>query len=273
MNSPLASLGVACALAFCAQIAPAAVTVVINNPIVGRDQNSSTTVNSTSSFTSVYGSKPVQGAFYTGVTITINSISKTNQSQGFLVNGAGDNNVTGNGVMPNFGFISGLNSNRFAVAAYGNNTPATVGKDMNGNDASWEWSATEMPQIGEIFSVVASMVWTRPVGFNSNERQLTYTYKVTRSDPGGKLSASERTLVYTVQSTNRANDSFMSSLGKLVVKGGGNPPTNDPFQYTVSQIKFSDTVITSAPEPSSVMLVGAGLMGALLRRKRSRTGN
>ncbi len=269
MRSPLNLAGVACALVLCAQTASATVTINNYNSITGRDQNSSTTVNSTASFAPVYSSKPVQGAFYAGVTLTINSISKTSQSQGFLVNGAGDNNVTGNGVMPNFGFISGLNNNRFAVAAYGNNTPATVGLDLNGNNASWDWNATEMPQIGELFSVVASMVWTRPVGFNSNERQLTYTYKVTRSDPGGKLSASERTLIYTVQSTNRANDSFMNDLGKLVVKGGGNPPSNDPFQYTVSHIQFSDAVITSAPEPSSVMLVGLGLAGAVMRRKRA----
>lgn len=251
-----------------APMARAAVTVVHEPDIIGRDQNTSTPVNYTSSFTSVFGGKPASGAFYSSVQLTINSVSTSGQAQGFLVNGSGDNNVTGNGVMPNFGFISGSNSNRFAVAALGHNAAVTIGKDIDGKNASWDWDATEAPQVGEIFTIAAALVWSKPANYNSNERSLVYTYTVTRSDPGRKITSAERTLVYTVSSTNRVNDSFMNDLGKLVVKGGGNPPSNNPFQYTVTRIKFSDEPITALPEPSSTLLAGFGGICALMWRRR-----
>jgi len=249
-------------------MACATVTITHEPDITGRDQNTSTTVNYTSSFASVYGSKPLNGAFYSTVRLGINAVSSSGQAQGFLVNGSGDNNVTGNGAMPNFGFISGSNSGKFAVAGLGNNTAVTTGKDLSGKNASWTWNGTEAPQIGEIFTVAASLVWSRPANYNSNERSLVYTYAVTRSDPGGFLAASARTITYTVESSNRVNDTFMGQLGQLVVKGGGNPPSNNPFQYTVTQIKFSDAPISLAPEPSSLAFLASGIAGLVLRRNR-----
>ncbi len=268
MRSPVTPLGVVCALVLCGPMACATVTITHEPDITGRDQNSSTTVNYTSSFATVYGSKPLTGAFYTTVTLGINAISTSGQAQGFLVNGSGDNNVTGNGAVPNFGFISGSNSGRFAVAGLGNNAAVTIGTGLDGKNASWDWNTAEAPQIGEIFTIAASLVWSRPANYNPNERSLVYTYAVTRSDPGGKLAAAERTITYTVESNNRVNDTFMGQLGQLVVKGGGNPPSNNPFQYTVTQIKFSDAPISLVPEPMSLAFAVLGVSGAVLRRKR-----
>jgi len=78
-------------------------------------------------------------------------------------------------------------------------------------------------------------------------------------------------ITYTLESNNRVNDTFMGQLGQLVVKGGGNPPSNNPFQYTVSQIEFSDTLISAAsvvPELSSLAFVVLGIPGVMLRRRR-----